>query len=93
MNVLLNIIHNDMCFICFSLEINLDSILEQSEQLFFKYCKKTVENSFQIVDTPLVRRWPYTEIMLMLYVFTYDRENYTAQNVLLNSIVDLLNNS
>ncbi|XP_060567879.1 TBC1 domain family member 15-like isoform X2 [Ruditapes philippinarum] len=46
-----------MVFECINnLEINLDSILEQSEQLFFRYCKKTVENSFQIVDTPLVRR-------------------------------------
>ncbi|XP_052283885.1 TBC1 domain family member 15-like isoform X2 [Dreissena polymorpha] len=34
------------------LDIQLDNILEKSEQLFFKYCRKTVEDSFQIVDTP-----------------------------------------
>ncbi|XP_045161678.2 TBC1 domain family member 15-like [Mercenaria mercenaria] len=46
-----------MVFDCINhLEINLDSILEKSEHLFFRYCKKTVENSFQIVDTPVVNR-------------------------------------
>lgn len=35
-----------------NLKINLDSILEKSEHLFFRYCKKTVEDSFLMVDTP-----------------------------------------
>jgi len=40
----------------FSLEINLDGVLERSERLFFRYCKKSVEDSFQLVDTPHVSR-------------------------------------
>ncbi|XP_052820705.1 TBC1 domain family member 15-like [Mya arenaria] len=35
-----------------NLAINLDVVLEHSERLFFRYCKKSVEDSFQLVDTP-----------------------------------------
>lgn len=42
-----------MVFDCINnLEINLDSILEKCEHLFFRYCKKTVEDSFQMVEKP-----------------------------------------
>lgn len=34
------------------MEIKLDYILEKSEHLFFQYCKKTVEDSFLMVDSP-----------------------------------------
>ncbi|KAL4221329.1 hypothetical protein ACF0H5_019590 [Mactra antiquata] len=45
-----------MVFDCINnLKIDLDFILEKSEQLFFKYCKKTVEDSFQMVDIPRPR--------------------------------------
>ncbi|KAK3599780.1 hypothetical protein CHS0354_037266 [Potamilus streckersoni] len=40
-------------FICINgLKIDLDNILEKSEQLFFQYCKKTVEESFLMVESP-----------------------------------------
>ncbi|KAL3884424.1 hypothetical protein ACJMK2_024563 [Sinanodonta woodiana] len=40
-------------FLCINgLKIDLDNILEKSEQLFFLYCKKTVEESFLIVESP-----------------------------------------
>ncbi|GFO08524.1 TBC1 domain family member 15-like [Plakobranchus ocellatus] len=34
-----------------SIQFDLDSLLTKSERMFFVYCKKTVCDSFQIVDT------------------------------------------
>jgi len=35
-----------------SLKIDLNELLHQAEIMFQEYCSKTVDNSFQIVDTP-----------------------------------------
>ena len=34
-----------------SLTFDLDNVLSKAEKLFFTYCKKTVGESFQLVDT------------------------------------------
>lgn len=38
------------------LKINLDEILLKSADLFYRYCKKSVEDSFLMVETPLSAR-------------------------------------
>lgn len=38
------------------LTINLDEILLKSADLFYRYCKKSVEDSFLMVETPLSAR-------------------------------------
>jgi len=43
---------NVLLLYVFRMEIKLDYILEKSEHLFYRYCKKTVEDSFLMVESP-----------------------------------------
>lgn len=49
---MINIKNNSRC----RLKINLDEILLKSADLFYRYCKKSVEDSFLMVETPLSAR-------------------------------------
>lgn len=41
-----------------NLKINLEQTLIESAKLFYKYCKKTVEESFLLIDTPKLSKIP-----------------------------------
>lgn len=49
---MINMKNNSRC----RLKINLDEILLKSADLFYRYCKKSVEDSFLMVETPLSAR-------------------------------------
>ncbi|XP_064644988.1 TBC1 domain family member 16-like [Lineus longissimus] len=44
------------CISSLSKNMDLDLVLNQAERLFFKYCRKSVTDCFQVINTPLVKK-------------------------------------